>query len=99
MSEIVGRSLTAFTVIVNGSDAVPPSASVTWIVIVELPDWLAAGVMVIVRFDPLPPNTMLPEGTRAELLVVAVSVRPAAAVSVSLIVKAMAPVATSSLVD
>ena len=38
--------------------------SFTETVMVALPLWLAAGVMLIVRFAPLPPREMFPFGTR-----------------------------------
>ena len=65
-SEIVGGSLTAVTVTTNVSVAVAvPSLTVS--VMVVVPDWLAAGVTVTVRFAPVPPMTMLAFGTRVVL--------------------------------
>ncbi len=99
MFEIVGRSLTGVTIKSNVSVAVPPFPSETNNVMVVVPVALAAGVSVTVRLAPLPPSTMLAFGTRAGLLEVAVTVKDAAAVSRSPTVKAMAPVAVSSVVD
>ncbi len=65
---------------------------------VAVPKAFAAGVMVTVRFAPLPPKTMFALGTSAVLLEVAVTVKIAAASSKSPTVKAMALVAVSSLV-
>ena len=56
---MVGASFTAVTVSRKGSAAdAEPSLTVT--VMVAEPDWLAAGVTVIVRLAPLPPSTSLP---------------------------------------
>ena len=91
MSLIVGRSFTDVTVSRNVSLAVPLSASVTVTVIVAVPNWLASGVTVTVRFAPLPPNTMFALGTRAGFDELPVTVRSAAAVSTSPTVNANAP--------
>ena len=56
----VGASFAGVTVSTNVSLAVS-SPSLTVTVIVAVPDWLAAGVTVTVRFAPLPPNTTLRE--------------------------------------
>ena len=66
--------------------------------IVAVPDWFAAGVIVTVRFAPLPPNTMLAVGTSAVFDEPPVIVSDAAAVSMSPTVKLIAPVAVSSFV-
>lgn len=54
----VGASLTALTVTTNASLAVRPSVSVTATVIVVEPFCPGTGLMVTVRFAPLPPNSM-----------------------------------------
>ena len=98
MSEIVGKSLTDATFNTNVSVAINPPASVTVSVIVVLPNWLSAGVIVAVRFAPLPPNTMFAFGTNVVSEDVALTTSAPAAVSPSPIVKAIAPVAVSSSV-
>ncbi len=92
-------SLTEFTVRLNVSVAIAPLASSTCTVIVVTPDALAAGDSVIVRFAPLPPSEMLPLGTSAVLLEVAVTVKLPAAVSASPTVKGIALVGVSSFVS
>ena len=64
-----------------------PSVSVTNNVMVATPLWLAAGVTVTVRFEPLPPKTIPPCGTRFVFDEVAVTVRFDAGVSKSPMVK------------
>src|SRR5688572_25529806 len=82
MLVMVGGSLVAFTVKTKSVDAVAdPSDTVT--VIVDVPLWLPAGVIVTVRFAPVPPNTILAVGTTAVLLDTPVSVRSAGSVSAS----------------
>ena len=98
MPEIVGKSLTDATFNTNVSVAINPPASVTVSVIVVLPNWLSAGVIVAVRFAPLPPKTMLALGTRVVFDDVAATTRVPAAVCASPTINGMAPVATSSLV-
>ena len=97
MGEMQPRVFGPVTVSTHGSLVVrDPSLTVT--VIVAVPDWLAAGVTVTVRDEPLPPRMMLPSGTSAGLDEVAVTTRLAAAVSRSPTVKAIAPVDVSSFV-
>src|SRR2546425_4795280 len=93
----VGRSLTAFTVRINESltDAWP---SLTVMVMVVLPNWLEAGVMVTNRLLSLPLNTMFPLGTRLVLEEMAESVSRLAGVSWSPMVKGIAAVGVSSFV-
>ena len=81
------------------STAVSPAPSSTVIVIVAVPVWLVAGVMVTVRLAPLPPNVMFPFGTSVVLLEVPLRVRLLAAVSASPIVKLIAGVAVFLSVD
>jgi hypothetical protein len=98
ISLIVGPSFTALTVKTNVSFAVlNPSLTVT--VIVAVPFWLAAGVIVTVRLAPDPPNTMFAFGTSVVLLDVPLTVSEATAVSKSPTVNAIALVAVSSFVD
>ncbi len=99
-SEIVGASLTAVTVSTKVSEvqAPPVAASQTVRVMVVVPDWSRAGVMVTVRLAPLPPKTMLALGTSVVLDELPVTSRSAAAVSTSPTVKGMAAVAVSSAV-
>jgi hypothetical protein len=61
--------------------------SLTVRVIVEVPYWPATGVTVAVRLAPLPPRTMLLLGTRVGLEESPESVRLAAGVSESPMVK------------
>src|SRR5436190_7279569 len=95
MPEIVGGSFTGVTVRTNVS-VVLSKPSLTVIVIVVEPDWFGSGVRVTLRADPLPPNTILPFGTRPELDEVPLTPRPAAADCPSPTVNAIAPVVPSS---
>ena len=67
--------------------------SLTEIVIKALPVAFEAGVTVIVRLVPLPPSAMFAFGTTVVLTEVAETVRLAAAVSGSLSVNEMGPIA------
>ncbi len=98
MSLIVGRSFCEVTVSRNVSTAAPLFASVTVTVIVAVPNALASGVTVTVRFAPLPPNTMFALGTRAVFDELPLTTRSAAAVSMSPTVNANAPVVPSSAI-
>ena len=91
-SEIVGGVLPV-TVRTKLSLAVPPSPSVTVIVMVAVPDCSAAGVIVTVRLDPLPPNAMFATGTSVRFEDAPATVRAAAAVSTSPTVKLCGPLA------
>ena len=93
---MVGASLLDVTVSRNDVVFVPLSASVTVRVIVVEPNLLAAGVTRTVRFAPVPENEMLPFGTSVVFDDVPLTVRFAAAVSMSLIVKLRSPVSVSS---
>ena len=97
MPLIVGVSFAALTVSTKLSVA-ERAPSLTVIVIVAVPDWLAAGVTVTVRFAVLPPSTTFAVGTRVVFDEVRVTVRLPAAVSASPMVKAIAPVLESSLI-
>ena len=98
MSLIVGRSFTAVTVSSNVSLALAvPSLTVT--VIVALPDWFAAGVIVIVRFAPEPPNMIPPGGTKIGFEDVACTAKSPAGLSRSPTVNVIADVAVSSSVS
>src|SRR5262245_61646200 len=90
-AEMVGGSFTAPTVTVNAV-AVEVVPSLTVNVMVAVPDWLAAGVTVTVRFAPLPPNTMLAFGTSVVFAELPETVRLAAAGSASAIADARADV-------
>ena len=94
---LLSTGLTSLTVTVKVSVAVPPLPSETVRVMVALPVWLAAGVMVTVRLAPLPLMTILPLGISVVLLELPVSVSELAAVSVSPMVTASAEVAPPSL--
>ena len=96
---MVGASLMAFTVRRKVSMTDAEFASVTVTVIVVAPFWFATGAMLMVRFAPLPFRVMFAFGTRVVFDEVAVTIRSAAGVSTSPTVKAMFPVAVSSLVD
>src|SRR5438105_8067894 len=63
MLEMVGTSFTGSTVRLNMALAVA-APSLTLIVMVAVPNWFAAGLILIVRFAPLPPKRMLPAGAR-----------------------------------
>ena len=65
---------------------------------VEEPAWPPAGVIVMVRVPPLPPKTMLPEGTSVGFDDVAESVRLPAAVCASLTAKLTGPIGTPAVV-
>src|SRR5256885_17039041 len=71
-----------------------PSLTVT--VIVALPVWLVAGVMLTVRLAPEPPNTMLAFGTSVGLEEEPLTTKLSGGVSASLTVKAIGPVAPPS---
>ena len=88
MGSSAGGSLPEVTVSSNVSEPVALSVSVTVTVIVAVPNWLAAGVIVTVRSDPLPPNTMFPSGTNVVLDEVPLTPSNPAAVSTSPTVKA-----------
>lgn len=60
MSEIVGRSLTLFTVKRNVVLSVAPERSVTVTVIVAVPYAFASGVNVIVQFGDVPDFAIVP---------------------------------------
>ena len=98
ISDIVGRSLTPVTVRSNESLTDPPFPSVTVTVMVAVPIWLEAGVIVTVRDPPLPPKTMLLFGTSVRFEEVPETPSEPSAVSTSLIVKGIALVGVSSLV-
>ena len=94
---MVGPSFTELTVNVKVVEAVA-TPSLTVIVISVAPFWLAAGVIVTVRSDPLPPNTMFPLGTRVVTLELPLRLRLIAGVSASPILKGIAVVAVFSAV-
>src|SRR3990172_8212466 len=73
-----------------------PSLTVT--VMVALPLWWAAGVIVTVRSAPLPPKTMLPPGISAGLEELPLTMRLAAGVWLSPTVKAIGPATLSSAI-
>lgn len=103
IADIVGASLTGFTVNRNAEVAVlagigvPLSVSVR--VIVAVPDRFAAGVMVAIQFGAVPVMTIFPLGTKVVLLEVPATLEQKIVESVSEIVKAIPAVAVSSLVD
>jgi hypothetical protein len=70
--------------------------SLTVIVIVTVPLWLPAGLIVTVLFAPAPPNVILATGTNTALLEDAETVRLPAGVSLSLTVNAIGSVAVFS---
>jgi hypothetical protein len=97
IAAMVGTSFTAVTVRTKVSlVVVVPSFTVT--VIVAVPNSFSAGVAVSVREAPVPPKTRFALGMSVVFEEVAVTVRAAAAVSTSPIVKARAAVAVSSAV-
>ena len=98
MLEIVGGVFTAVTVRRNESVALDvPSLTVT--VIVAVPVWPLAGVIVTVRLLALPPKTIFAFGTSVVLEDPPVTTRLEAGVSASPTVNAMAGVAVSAGVD
>src|SRR2546425_500611 len=98
MLDIVGGSFTALTVTTKFVLALYcPSLTLT--VIVVTPFWLAAGLTVTVRFDPLPPKTMLLVGTSVGLDDPLLNVRLPIGVSASPTVNGIAPVAVSTVVN
>src|SRR4051812_6098637 len=96
MLEIVGASFTELTV---SRKFVPVVAlpSLTETVIVAVPFWFAAGVIVRVRFAPLPPKTKFAFGTRVGLDELPFTVKLPTAVSASPTVNAIAAPGVSSL--
>ena len=88
-----GGELDWITVSRKLSLAVPPLVSVTVTVMREVPLIPAAGVMVTLRLEPLPPKEMLGAGTRAALVEATERLSSVAGVSGSLMVKASAGVA------
>src|ERR1043166_2868701 len=96
MPVIVGGSLIGLTVR-RKFVLLVAAPSLTVMVIRETPLWLVAGVMMRARLVPLPPKTMFAVGTRVRLEEVPLTVRLAAAVSTSPIMKGITPVEVSSL--
>ena len=94
---MVGASFTELTVNVKDVD-VTTVPSPTLMVMVVVPLWPAAGVIVTVRSDPLPRISIFPLGTREVRLEVPVTIRLAAGVSASPILNAMGGVAVFSAV-
>src|SRR5215470_6120016 len=90
MAVIVGGSFTELTVSTK-LVLVLAWPSLTVIVTVLVPNWLAAGVSVTVRFAPLPPKTMFAFGSSVWLDELPLSVRLAAGVSASPTVKLIGP--------
>src|ERR1051325_279108 len=88
MSEIVGGLLLVELTVSTNVSAALSTPSLTVTVIKVTPNWPDAGVTVTVRFEPLPPNTMLAAGTRLELVDAPATAKLAAAVSTSPMVKA-----------
>src|SRR5258706_10338918 len=97
MPEMVGGSFTAATVRRNELEAVN-DPSLTTTVMVAVPFWFRAGVIVAVRFCPDPPNTTFATGTRVGLEEIALRAKLPAGVSPSLTVNAIGPTTVSSLV-
>src|SRR5262249_43683446 len=97
MDAMTGKSLTGFTVSRNDVLAfVVPSLTVR--VIVVVPNWFVAGVIITPRLVPPPPNTMLLFGTKVGLLELPVTFSALAGVSMSLTLKVMSGVGVSSLI-
>ena len=95
--EIVGAVLVPVTVSTNVSVTLfGPSFTVTVMVLVPL--MLAAGVTVTVRFEPVPPKTILPTGTSAGFDELALNCKFAAATCASLMANGMAAVGTFRVV-
>lgn len=94
----VGGSFRAFTVKLKEeiAEAIP---SLTVMVTVPFPNRFVAGVRVIERFVPDPPNTMLEIGIKFVLEEAAVRINESGGVSTSFIVNAIGPAGRSSKVD
>src|SRR5438552_18772887 len=90
-SPLIARVLV--TEYVNAADAVWPWASVTVMVSVLVPVWLAAGVRVKVRSAPLPPKVMLALGRSVVFEEIAFMASEPAAVSASQMPNHSGPVA------
>src|SRR6476646_2661333 len=73
--------------------------SLTVIVMVAVPVWPAAGVIVRVRLEPLPPKTILLVGMSVGLEEFLRKTRLFTGVSESAMVNAMGPIAVSTPVD
>src|SRR6266436_4482217 len=98
MAEMVGASLAGLTVSRKLVLMAPKLVSMTEIVIVEVPNWFRAGLIVTVRLLALPPKTMFDIGARFVLDDCAASVSSAAGVAESPIVNGTAAVGVSSAV-
>src|ERR1043165_275370 len=94
----VGGSFTALTPNVKVSLPTPPSGSVTVMVIRALPNWLGLGVIVTVQSAPLPTSWIFWLGTKLGLAELAVTIRLAAGLSTSWMVKEIGPLGVSSLI-
>jgi hypothetical protein len=86
-------SVNVCTTTSNREVATSPCASITLMMMAVEPLRLPAGVTVAVRLEPLPWKAMLPLGTSAVLVEMAVTSRFSAGVSSSKIVKAIGGVA------
>ena len=95
---MVGRSLRLFTLTTKVTFELAV-LSLTVTVIVVVPLCPVAGVIVTVRFAPLPPKTMFASGTNVVLLDEPVTVSAPTLLSISPIVKPIAPVGVFSFVD
>ena len=62
-TERFGLSAIALTVTVNVSVSRPPVPSLAMTVMVDVPDWLATGVTITVRLEPVPPRKCFPWGS------------------------------------
>jgi|SRR5687768_15272484 len=95
---IVGGSLDVLTVRVNVVDTAGALWSLTKIVMLTIPLCPAAGVTVTVRSEPVPSKVIPPVGTIVVLLEVSETMRSAAGVSGSPIVKGSGSVGVFSAV-
>src|SRR5260221_11145917 len=95
MADTVGRSFTG-TIVTRKEFETPLTPSLRRMLMVVVPDWLAAGVMVTLRVAPVPARTIFLTGTRAGLDEVAFRSKSSGGVSVSPIVKASGPMVVSS---
>src|SRR5580765_430143 len=98
MPEITGGSLTGVTVSTKLVLTPPKFVSRTDTVTVAEPDWLVAGVMVSVRFVPVPLNAKLFGGSKVEFTVKALTVSKLAAVWASLMTNGIAIGVSSRMV-
>src|SRR5436853_4755479 len=98
MSDITGGELADDRTVRRNVVLVVSEPSLTPIVTLAVPNWSAAGVMVTVRLDPLPPKIKLLSGKSVGLDDEPVTTRLSALVSASPTVKEIGPVDEFSVI-